>query len=106
MKAINNLIGKKVIIRSYGAGVFYGTLNEIERCEDKYTVELLDCRRIWYWDGANSITQLAIDGTAVPENCKFTQTEKSIVVSSVIEFHECTEKAIKSIENVTDWRYC
>ena len=37
MKAINKLIGKKVIIRSYGAGVFFGTLNEVEKTEDKWT---------------------------------------------------------------------
>ena len=104
MKAIEKLIGKKVIIRSYGAGVFYGTLNEVEKCEDKYTVELTDCRRLWYWDGACSITQLAVEGTKKPENCNFTVTEKSIVVTSVIEFHECTEDACQSIENVRAWK--
>lgn len=104
MKAIENLIGKKVIIRSYGAGVFFGTLNEVETCEDRYTIELLNCRRLWYWDGACSITQLAVDGTSKPEDCKFTITEKSIIVSSVIEFHECTENAAKSIEGVSEWK--
>ena len=39
MKAIENLIGKKVIVRSYGAGVFFGTLNEAEPTEDKWTVD-------------------------------------------------------------------
>ena len=104
MKAIDKLIGKKVIIRSYGAGVFFGTLNEVEQCEDKYTVELLNCRRLWYWKGACSITQLAVDGTAAPNGCQFTITEPSIVVSSVIELHECTEKATKSIESVAEWK--
>ena len=104
MKAIEKLIGKKVVIRSYGAGVFYGTLNEVEKCEDKYTVELLDCRRLWYWDGACSITQLAVEGTKRPNDCKFTITEKSIVVASVIELHECTETACQSIENVRVWK--
>ena len=61
MKAIEKLVGKKVIIRSYGAGVFFGTLNEAEQTEDKWTVELLDCRRLWNWNGACSITQLAVD---------------------------------------------
>ena len=98
------MIGKKVIIRSYGAGVFYGTLNEVEKCEDKYTVELTDCRRLWYWDGACSITQLAVEGTKKPENCQFTIVEKSIVVTSVIELHKCTEDACKSIENVREWK--
>ena len=104
MKAIEKLIGKKVIIRSYGAGVFFGTLNEVEQCEDKYTVELLNCRRLWQWFGACSITQLAVDGTKQPIDCKFTITEPSIVVSSVIEIHECSEKSIKSIESVAEWK--
>ena len=104
MEAIKNLIGKKVIVRSYGAGVFFGTLNEFERCDDKYTVELLDCRRLWQWAGACSITQLAVDGTKKPEECRFTITEKSIVITSVIELHECSENAVKSIENVKEWK--
>lgn len=104
MEAIKKLIGKKVIIRSYGAGVFFGTLNEAEKCEDKWTVELLNCRRLWRWDGACSITQLAVDGTKKPSGCNFTITEPSIVVSSVIEIHECSEKSIQSIEGVAEWK--
>ena len=88
MKAIENLIGKKVIVRSYGAGVFFGTLNDAEKCDDKWTVELLDCRRLWQWYGACSITQLAVEGTKEPDMCKFTLAEPSLVVSSVIEIHE------------------
>ena len=104
MEAIEKLIGKKVIIRSYGAGVFFGTLNEAEQSNDKWTVELLDCRRLWKWSGACSITQLAVDGTKNPSGCMFTITEPSIVVSSVIEIHECSESAIKSIESVEEWK--
>ena len=104
MKAIEKLIGKKVIVRSYGAGVFFGTLNEVEQCEDKYTVELLNCRRLWKWTGACSITQLAVEGTKSPSGCMFTITEPSIVISSVIEIHECSEKAVESIESVKEWK--
>jgi len=104
MKAIENLIGKYVIIRSYGAGVFFGILSEVEKCEDKWMVELLNCRRLWYWAGACSITQLAVDGTKSPEDCNFTITEPSIVVSAVIEIHECSDKAIESIKSVKEWK--
>lgn len=104
MKAIEKLIGKHVIIRSYGAGVFFGILNEAEKCEDKYTVELLQCRRLWYWDGACSITQLAVEGTKKPGSCQFTITEPSIVVSSVMEIHECTDEAVEIIKNVAEWK--
>lgn len=105
MEAIKRMIGKKVIIRSYGAGVFFGTLAEAQQTEDKWTVELKDARRLWKWDGACSITQLAVDGTKKPYGCRFTITESSVVVSSVIEIHECTEKAIESIESVEAWKY-
>lgn len=104
MKAIENLIGKRVIVRSYGAGVFFGTLNEVEKCDDKYTVELLDCRRLWKWEGACSITQLAADGTKRPGGCMFTLREKSIVIASVIEIHGCTDESIKSLESVKEWK--
>lgn len=104
MKAIDNLIGKKVIVRSYGAGVFFGTLNDVEKCEDKWTVELLNSRRIWYWEGACSITQLAVDGTKNPSGCKFTVIEPSVIVSGVVELHECSETAVKSIESVQEWK--
>lgn len=104
MKAIKRLIGKRVVIRSYDAGVFYGTLAEAEPAGDKYTVELTDARRLWYWDGAASITQLAAEGVTAPDNCKFTMRSESVVVTSVIEIHGATEKAIESIEAVKEWK--
>ena len=36
MEAIKKLIGKRVIVRAHGAGVFYGTLNEVDK--DSFTV--------------------------------------------------------------------
>jgi len=50
---------KYVIVRTYSAGVFAGTLVSREGRE----VTLADARRIWYWDGAASLSQLAMEGT-------------------------------------------
>jgi len=100
MKATEKLIGKKVIIRAYGAGVFYGTLNEV----DGDTVELIHARRLWYWDGAASLSQLAAEGTQAPQNCKFTVAVDSIVINKVIEIIPATEEAQKSIEAVKVWK--
>ncbi|MBO7280999.1 MAG: hypothetical protein J6V00_07540, partial [Bacteroidaceae bacterium] len=61
-------IDKKVIIRADRAGVFYGTLTAIEGDE----AIIKDCRRLWYWDGAASLSQLAAEGVKKPQNCKFT----------------------------------
>lgn len=104
MKAIERLIGKRVLIRADRAGVFYGTLNEVEPLGDKYQVELANCRRIWYWDGAASLTQMAMEGVKRPSACKFTMWQDSIVVNGVIEVLPCTKEAMDNIEGVRPWK--
>ena len=64
---------------------------------------LTNCRRLWYWDGAASISQLAVDGVTKPNNCKFTVVVEEILIMGVIEIIPCTEKAIESIEGVKEW---
>ena len=92
--------GKKVIIRGDRSGVFFGTLKAREGRE----VTLTDCRRLWYWDGAASISQLAVDGTKRPSECKFTVTVSEIIITDVIEIIPCTDKAVMSIEGVEVWK--
>ena len=94
------MLNKKVIIRGDRSGVFFGTLKTKEGRE----VTLENCRRLWYWDGAASISQLAVNGTVKPSECKFTVTVDEIVILDVIEIIPCTDKAIKSIEEVTEWK--
>ena len=53
---------KKVIVRGDRSGVFFGELVERNGRE----IKLENCRRLWYWDGAASISQLAINGTTNP----------------------------------------
>ena len=100
MKATEELIGKKVIVRCNRAGVFYGTLSE----KDGQEVELKDCRRIWYWDGAASLHQLAAEGPQNPTGCRFTMRVKSISLLDAIEIIPCTEEAIENIEAVKEWK--
>ena len=96
---MNNFIGKKVIVRGDHSGVFFGTL----AAKNGQEVKLEKCRRLWYWDGAASISQLAVDGTSSPHNCKFTVAVDEIGILDVIEIIPCTNKAIKSIESVGVW---
>ena len=67
-------------------------------------VTLIEVRRLWYWDGAASISQLAKDGTCRPENCKFTVTLDEVLVLDAIEIDKCTDKAVKSILEVAEWK--
>lgn len=89
-----------VIIRTYSAGVHFGVLNRREGKE----VELTNARRIWYWDGAASLSQMAVDGVSKPENCKFSVVVPSITLTEAIEVIPCTEKAVKSINRVKEWK--
>lgn len=93
-------IGKKVIIRGDRSGVEFGTLV----AHNGQEVTLHNARRIWYWDGAASLSQLAVDGTLKPNNCRFTVTVDSITILDAIEIIPCTDKAIKSIEGVKEWK--
>lgn len=100
MSYSQKMINKKVIIRATNAGVFFGTLIDKEGDE----VTLVNARRIWYWDGAASISQLAVNGTSAPHNCKFTVTVPEISIMGVIEIIPCSEEAVTSIEGVKEWK--
>ena len=89
-----------VIVRTYSAGVFAGNLTS--RCGQE--VFLTNARRIWYWEGAASLSQLAMDGTSKPENCKFPVAVDGILLLQAIEIISTTPKAKASIEAVPVWR--
>ena len=91
---------KFCIVRCYGAGVFMARVESL----DGQTAQLRDARRLWYWDGAASISQLAMEGVKAPENCKFTVTIPQMTVTQVIEIIPCTDKAVESINAVPVWR--
>lgn len=91
---------KKVIVRGDRSGVFFGTLVAKEGKE----VKLENCRRLWRWYGACSISQLAAEGTKEPRNCMFTVTVSNIIITDAIEIILCTDEAIKSIEEVEAWK--
>ena len=99
---MKDLTGKKVIIRADRAGVFFGTLADYDRANG--IVEINNCRRLWYWSGAASLSQLANDGVKSPRACKFTQVVESMQIAGVIEVLPCTDAAIKCIEEVAVWQ--
>jgi hypothetical protein len=92
-----------VMVRTYSAGVFTGYLKSKEYTAAGTIVELVKARRIWYWDGAASLSQLAMEGTTKPENCKF-PCEVSSIELNAIEIIPMTEKAQKSIDSVKIWK--
>jgi hypothetical protein len=91
---------KYVIVRTYSAGVFAGYLVSRKGQE----VVLKNARRIWYWDGAASLSQLAMEGSSKPQNCKFPAPVDRVELLQAIEILDCTEAAQKNIEQVVIWK--
>ena len=81
---------KYYIIRTEQAGVFFGHFKERTGNE----VTMTDVRRLWYWDGAASLSQMAVDGVSRPRDCKFTVTVPEMTILGVIEIIPCTDKAM------------
>lgn len=92
--------GKYCMARTYSAGVFAGTIVSRKGKE----VVLKNARRIWYWDGAASLSQLAMDGTSKPHNCKFAMPVSEVLLMEAIEIIPITPKAKKSIDGVAIWK--
>lgn len=91
---------KYVVVRGDRSGVFFGVLVQHNGQE----VTLQKVRKLYYWSGAAAVEQLALDGVANPNNCKFTVTVAEIVVTDAIQIIPCTDKAIKSLSGVKEWR--
>ena len=91
---------QKFIVRAEKAGVFFCEIEERNGSE----ATLKNARRLWYWEGAASLSQLAVEGVSKPDRCKFTVTVNSCVVLGVIEIIPCTDAAVNSIERVKEWK--
>ena len=92
--------GDYIIARTYSAGVFAGTLVSRKGQE----VTLKQARRLWYWEGAASLSQLAMEGVKKPENCKFPCEVSSVVLLNAIELLPVTKQARASIAQVAIWQ--
>jgi hypothetical protein len=88
------------IVRTYSAGVFAGYFESRNGRE----VVIRNARRLWYWEGAASLSQLAMEGVSKPENCKFPCEVDRAELLEVIEILDCTEKARKNIQDVPIWK--
>lgn len=88
-----------VVVRGQASGAFAGVLVSRKGQE----VVLADCRRLWYWSGAASLSELATRGTSKPTACKFPAPVAKHEILDAIEVLHATKDARKSIEAVTPW---
>jgi len=87
------------IVRTQSAGVFAGYLKSLE---GQHGV-VLNARRLWYWSGASSLSQLAMEGVKNPDFCKFPCEVDEVILTNVIEVIAASSDAKKSIDGVKIW---
>ena len=93
-QGLNAMLGKKVIIRTYSAGVWFGRLVEKSGKE----VILENARRMWRWKAVSgiSLSACSVEGIDCSES-RIVEPVDSVWLEA-IEIIPCTDKAIKSIE--------
>lgn len=91
------MIGQKVLVRTYSAGVHFGTLISHEGTR----VELSNAVRIWRWRGANTLNELSIHGCD-QEWSRISEAVESIVLTEAIEVIPCKSKAAENLR-VSRW---
>ena len=96
--SLNDMIGQKVIIRTYSAGVWYGYLEQKAGNE----VILKNARRMWKWWSAKSISLSGVANYGViPEKSKIAPPVPKVWLEA-IEIIACTNEAKDSIEGCED----
>jgi hypothetical protein len=91
--------GPKVIVRTYSAGVHFGTLRERNGKE----VILDGARRIWRWRGANTLSEIATKGLDAA-NSAIACAVNGHVLTEAIEIIPCSPEAAALIEGASAWK--
>jgi hypothetical protein len=87
------------MVRTYSAGVFAGELESRNGQE----VVMRNARRMWHWEGAASLSELAMHGTALPELCLFPCEVDRVELLETIEIIDITDKARANIKRAPVW---
>ena len=98
--SIKGLTGKRVVVRTYSAGVHFGTLVEHKGKE----VLLKDSRRIWYWSGACSLSQVATEGSKSLSSCKIAVSVPELYLSEAIELLPMSKAANEQLTGAPEWK--
>ena len=97
----DDMIGKKVLIRADRAGVFFGTLIAKEYTAVGAIVCLRESRRLHYWEGAASLSQVSQDGI---KQGRVAMIEPIKEIVGVIEVTPLSDAAIANLENQPVWK--
>lgn len=93
-KGLNRMVGKKVIVRTYSAGVWFGVLSEKDGAE----VIVTNARRMWSWWAKESISLSAVAVYGIKQDKSKIAGPVEEVWLEAIEIIPCSPEAIEMIE--------
>lgn len=93
-----------VLIRSYAAGVFYGYLNKKTATVAGIEVQLLNCKRIFQWYGACSLSQVATEGVKDKAQTKISVETPEQEIMNVIEIIPLSKESFENLNSVATWK--
>ena len=97
-KTLNTFIGMKVIVRTYTAGVWFGTIEE----KSKDEVIISNARRLWKWHAKKGISLSGVANFGIQDAESRIEKAVASVWLQAIELIPCTSESIKSIEDAKD----
>ena len=86
------MVGKFVLVRTYSAGIHCGILKSISGTE----AILENSRRIWRWKGANTLSEMSVDGIDQIYS-RISEPVENILLTQSIEVIPCSDIAIENL---------
>lgn len=97
-QTLNGMVGKKCIVRTYSAGVWFG---EIEQKSGNEVI-VKNARRMWRWWSEKSISLSGVAVYGIKQDKSKIAPSVSSVWLEAIELIPCANVAIESIESAKD----
>lgn len=92
------MLGKRVLVRTYSAGVHIGTLASVNP-DSAMECHLKDALRLWKWEGGGlSLSAVAHNGI---KGGRLNRTDE-VVLTNAIEYIPTTEEAEKTYEKYVE----
>jgi len=92
---------KYCVVRTYSAGVHIGYVAEFGTKQPQYA-KLFKSRRLHYWNGAASLSQVSIDG--VDSTSRIAMELPEIELTDVVEVIPCSTKAAEFFKGAKAWK--
>ena len=89
----------KYIVRGKDSGIFYCEI--VKRVGPE--VEMVNCKMIYYWTGAKSLNELALNGSSQPDKCLITCACDNVVITDCVQIIQCSLEAINCLDGVEEW---